>query len=217
MAEGVGFEPTLGFPLSLISSQVPSTTQPPFHSFSAGIYFARFHAGGKRIRRTACCSGAGFQPGKVAARFGVRREAKRDAASGWRGARERVAERCADNSRRRSINTARLKNRAGIFSAPQSGWMGGYAIILRSRKHRLAKGIAAKKRKRHTTTRTSALLVPFCGYLICVQSYGLLCKGSRRVSPCILLFLRFIEPVFPDAQPLVSAVPALCSRRAWPG
>src|ERR1700722_15045372 len=30
MAEGVEFEPTLGFPLSLISSQVPSTTQPPF-------------------------------------------------------------------------------------------------------------------------------------------------------------------------------------------
>ena len=30
MAEGVGFEPTLGFPLSLISSQVPLTTQPPF-------------------------------------------------------------------------------------------------------------------------------------------------------------------------------------------
>ena len=34
MAEGVGFEPTLGLPLSLISSQVPSTTQPPFHSLS---------------------------------------------------------------------------------------------------------------------------------------------------------------------------------------
>src|SRR5208283_511918 len=32
MAEGVGFEPTLGFPLSLISSQVPSTAQPPFRS-----------------------------------------------------------------------------------------------------------------------------------------------------------------------------------------
>ena len=32
LAEGVGFEPTLGLPLSLISSQVPSTTQPPFHS-----------------------------------------------------------------------------------------------------------------------------------------------------------------------------------------
>jgi hypothetical protein len=30
VAEGVGFEPTLGLPLSLISSQVPSTTQPPF-------------------------------------------------------------------------------------------------------------------------------------------------------------------------------------------
>jgi integrase len=33
LAEGVGFEPTLGFPLSLISSQVPSTTQPPFQPF----------------------------------------------------------------------------------------------------------------------------------------------------------------------------------------
>jgi hypothetical protein len=34
MAEGVGFEPTLGLPLSLISSQVPSTTQPPFRTFN---------------------------------------------------------------------------------------------------------------------------------------------------------------------------------------
>ena len=33
MAEGVGFEPTVGLPLLLISSQVPLTTQPPFHSF----------------------------------------------------------------------------------------------------------------------------------------------------------------------------------------
>ena len=32
LAEGVGFEPTLGLPLSLISSQVPSTTQPPFRT-----------------------------------------------------------------------------------------------------------------------------------------------------------------------------------------
>ena len=30
--EGVGFEPTVAFRLRLISSQVPSTTQPPFHS-----------------------------------------------------------------------------------------------------------------------------------------------------------------------------------------
>ena len=30
MAEGVGFEPTVGLPLLLISSQVPLTTQPPF-------------------------------------------------------------------------------------------------------------------------------------------------------------------------------------------
>ena len=31
MAEGVGFEPTVELPLRLISSQVPSTAQPPFH------------------------------------------------------------------------------------------------------------------------------------------------------------------------------------------
>ena len=30
MAEGVGFEPTVRLPVRLISSQVPSTTQPPF-------------------------------------------------------------------------------------------------------------------------------------------------------------------------------------------
>ena|GEM_PF-2175780 len=30
VAEGVGFEPTVGLRLLLISSQVPSTTQPPF-------------------------------------------------------------------------------------------------------------------------------------------------------------------------------------------
>ena len=30
LAEGVGFEPTVGLPLLLISSQVPLTTQPPF-------------------------------------------------------------------------------------------------------------------------------------------------------------------------------------------
>jgi integrase len=33
MAEGVGFEPTVGLPLLLISSQVPLTTQPPFQPF----------------------------------------------------------------------------------------------------------------------------------------------------------------------------------------
>ena len=30
MAEGVGFEPTVQLPVRLISSQVPSTAQPPF-------------------------------------------------------------------------------------------------------------------------------------------------------------------------------------------
>ena len=33
LAEGERFELSLGLPLSLISSQVPSTTQPPFHTF----------------------------------------------------------------------------------------------------------------------------------------------------------------------------------------
>src|SRR6266498_1579074 len=32
LAEGERFELSLGLPLSLISSQVPSTTQPPFHT-----------------------------------------------------------------------------------------------------------------------------------------------------------------------------------------
>jgi hypothetical protein len=32
LAEGVGFEPTVGLPLRLISSQVPLTTQPPFRA-----------------------------------------------------------------------------------------------------------------------------------------------------------------------------------------
>jgi hypothetical protein len=51
MAEGVGFEPTVGLLLLLISSQVPLTTQPPF--LNGRIYFSRIQAGGKLIRRTA--------------------------------------------------------------------------------------------------------------------------------------------------------------------
>ena len=34
MAEGVGFEPTVGLRLRLISSQVPLTTQPPFRQLN---------------------------------------------------------------------------------------------------------------------------------------------------------------------------------------
>ena len=44
MAEGVGFEPTVGLPLLLISSQVPLTTQPPFR-FSSGRLSATFNQG----------------------------------------------------------------------------------------------------------------------------------------------------------------------------
>ncbi len=81
LAEGEGFEPPVALRLRLISSQVPSTTQPPFlpllantlHPYravrnftrwlpprkqsiagrkvSSGLYFPRIHAGGKRIRR----------------------------------------------------------------------------------------------------------------------------------------------------------------------
>jgi hypothetical protein len=52
MAEGVGFEPTLGLPLSLISSQVPSTTQPPFLStFYLPTLVARISLRGKLIRQ----------------------------------------------------------------------------------------------------------------------------------------------------------------------
>ena len=64
MAEGVGFEPTLGLPLSLISSQVPSTAQPPFRALiikhlqvphplqyaSNGNYYGRIRVSGKLIR-----------------------------------------------------------------------------------------------------------------------------------------------------------------------
>src|SRR5579863_4903920 len=50
MAEGVGFEPTLELPLSLISSQVPSTTQPPFlRLVQSGNYYARIRVRGKLI------------------------------------------------------------------------------------------------------------------------------------------------------------------------
>jgi hypothetical protein len=49
MAEGRGFEPPVGLPLRLISSQVPLTTQPPFRSRE--MNFARIAAPGKLISR----------------------------------------------------------------------------------------------------------------------------------------------------------------------
>ncbi len=47
MAEGVGFEPTVGLLLLLISSQVPLTTQPPFRyvdliELNAGFHISQF-------------------------------------------------------------------------------------------------------------------------------------------------------------------------------
>jgi hypothetical protein len=51
MAEGVGFEPTVGLPLLLISSQVPLTTQPPF--LNGRTYFSRIRVWGKLIRRAS--------------------------------------------------------------------------------------------------------------------------------------------------------------------
>jgi hypothetical protein len=51
MAEGVGFEPTVGLPLRLISSQVPLTTQPPFRE-PAKKHIAQVWVAGKLIRRS---------------------------------------------------------------------------------------------------------------------------------------------------------------------
>src|SRR5579885_2324775 len=47
LAEGVGFEPTLGLLPGLISSQVPSTTQPPFQRRE--LHYASMRACGKWI------------------------------------------------------------------------------------------------------------------------------------------------------------------------
>jgi hypothetical protein len=41
VAEGVGFEPTVALRLRLISSQVPSTTQPPFQLGVKGLNHRR--------------------------------------------------------------------------------------------------------------------------------------------------------------------------------
>ena len=43
MAEGVGFEPTVRLPVLLISSQMPLTTQPPFHCVDFIAWNAGFH------------------------------------------------------------------------------------------------------------------------------------------------------------------------------
>lgn len=40
MAEGRGFEPPVGLPLLLISSQMPLTTQPPFHRETIVLRFS---------------------------------------------------------------------------------------------------------------------------------------------------------------------------------
>src|SRR6266545_182399 len=50
LAEGERFELSLGLPLSLISSQVPSTTQPPFHTINGKIVCLN-RSRGKLIRR----------------------------------------------------------------------------------------------------------------------------------------------------------------------
>ena len=49
VAEGEGFEPPVGLPQRLISSQVPLTTQPPFRPMQSK-YSARICVSGKRIR-----------------------------------------------------------------------------------------------------------------------------------------------------------------------
>ena len=66
LAEGRGFEPPVGLPLRLISSQVPLTTQPPFPPLitkhftghSNGNYYARIKLNGKSIREFLQTTGA---------------------------------------------------------------------------------------------------------------------------------------------------------------
>src|SRR5437879_11849554 len=52
LAEGRGFEPPVGLRLRLISSQVPLTTQPPFHKLIRRTYFARIRVHGKLILKS---------------------------------------------------------------------------------------------------------------------------------------------------------------------
>jgi hypothetical protein len=55
LAEGEGFEPPLGLLLSLISSQVPSTTQPPFRS----VRVVATNAGGHGQSGNGVCENPG--------------------------------------------------------------------------------------------------------------------------------------------------------------
>ena len=57
MAEGVGFEPTVGLPQRLISSQVPLTTQPPFQPSSVRHLLSQSTA--KRQADSTCANAVG--------------------------------------------------------------------------------------------------------------------------------------------------------------
>src|SRR6266498_5863300 len=57
LAEGVGFEPTVRLPARLISSQVPSTTQPPFHRLLKGTYLKVEARERCLCPRWCCCCG----------------------------------------------------------------------------------------------------------------------------------------------------------------
>src|SRR5215475_7283621 len=65
MAEGVGFEPTIRFPVYTLSKRAPSATRPSLQRRQAGV--AR-HPSGPRPEATALYSGAGGAEAKGGAR-----------------------------------------------------------------------------------------------------------------------------------------------------
>src|SRR5437868_10012125 len=64
LAEGRGFEPPVGLPLRLISSQVPLTTQPPFRPMQRK-YCARISGCGKLIRNRGAVQNSFKLPGVI--------------------------------------------------------------------------------------------------------------------------------------------------------
>src|SRR5207248_1032329 len=64
LAEGRGFEPPVGLPLRLISSQVPLTTQPPFRPMQRK-YCARISRCGKLIRNRGAVQNSFKLPGVI--------------------------------------------------------------------------------------------------------------------------------------------------------
>src|SRR6185369_16247812 len=77
MAERVGFEPTLEFPLNTLSKRAPSTTRPPHHARSRGGPH-----GGRRVIYEAGLTGQAALGGGLGETAGIEQR-------GWFAARQR--------------------------------------------------------------------------------------------------------------------------------